>query len=209
MSQGVFSNRPAPLRYGRGQSVYGEGTPSRTLYRSETGLLRVVRVTSRGRTLTVRHLLPGDYFGEEVFEGCLHVYRVEALTRALVTSLEPEELHEAELLEVTRSIGDQMRRTMQLSYHLQTGDLRQRIVRYLLELADTPLGGEDANNNLFVQATHELLAEGTSSTRESVSKVITELREEGLIESGYRQITLKNLEGLKALLPVSKVAELV
>ena len=102
-----------------------------------------------------------------------------------------------------------MRRTMQLSYHLQTGDLKQRIVRYLLELADTPLGGEDSNNNLFVQATHELLAEGTSSTRERVSKVITELREEALIESGYRQITLKNLEGLKALLPTSKAAELV
>jgi CRP/FNR family transcriptional regulator, LitR-dependent transcriptional activator len=209
MSQEGSTIRPAPLRYGRGQSVYGEGSPSSTLYRSETGLLRVVRVTSRGRTLTVRHLLPGDYFGEEVFEGGTHVYRVEALTRALVTSLEPDELQETELLEVTRSIGEQMRRTMHLSYHLQTGDLKQRIVRYLLELADTPLGGEDANNNLFVQATHELLAEGTSSTRESVSKVVTELREEGLIESGYRQITLKNLEGLKAVLPASKVAELV
>ncbi len=209
MSQEITSIRPAPVRYARGQSVYAQGSHSSALYRSETGLLRLVRVTPRGRTLTVRHLLPGDYFGEEVFEGNVHCYGVEALTRALVTTLDPTQLSGLELLEVTRSLGDQMRRTMQLGYHQQTGDLRQRTVRYLLELADTPLGGEDSQNNLFVQATHELLAEGTSSTRESVSKVITDLREEGLIESGYRQITLKNLEGLAATLVTLKVAELV
>jgi len=209
MSQAISGIRPTPVRYGRGQSVYEQGSSSSALYRSETGLLRLVKVTPRGRTLTVRHLLPGDYFGEEVFQGNTHCYGVEALTRALVTALDPSSLDSPELLEVTRSIGDQMRRTMQLGYHQQTGDLRQRTVRYLLELADTPLGGEDNQNNLFVQATHELLAEGTSSTRESVSKVITELREDGLIESGYRQITLKNLEGLAAMLATLKVAELV
>ena len=43
---------------------------------------------------------------------------------------------------------------------------------------------------MVVSATHELIAEGTASTRESVSKIITELRSEGLIESGYRSIVL-------------------
>jgi hypothetical protein len=47
-----------------------------------------------------------------------------------------------------------------------------------------------------ISATHELVAEGTASTRESVSKIITELRAEGLIASGYRSITLVDREEL-------------
>jgi CRP-like cAMP-binding protein len=88
---------------------------------------------------------------------------------------------------------------MSFEVHLQSGDLRQRVVRYLLELADTPLGAEDAENRLYVRATHELLAEGSGSTRESVSKIVTELREAGLIETGYRHITLLDLDGLKGI----------
>jgi CRP-like cAMP-binding protein len=47
-----------------------------------------------------------------------------------------------------------------------------------------------------ISATHELIAEGTASTRESVSKIITELRSEGLIESGYRSIVLLDTDML-------------
>ena len=83
--------------------------------------------------------------------------------------------------------------------HLQSGDLKHRVVRYLLELSDTPLGAEDSDNRLFVRATHELLAEGSGSTRESVSKVVTDLRDAGLIETGYRHITLLDLVALRSL----------
>ena len=48
----------------------------------------------------------------------------------------------------------------------------------------------------MVLATHELIAEGTASTRESVSKIITELRAEGLIESGYRSVVLISIKEL-------------
>nr|WP_246351239.1 helix-turn-helix domain-containing protein [Deinobacterium chartae] len=190
----------APLRFRRGQHVYVQGERALRLYRAETGLLRVVKVTPRGRVLTVRHVLPGDFFGEDALHGGTYQHQVEVLTRALVRILDPLTLGGPILQEVVRSLGEQLRRAMQHEYNLQTGDLKQRVVRYLLELADTPLGGEDRGNHLFVRATHELLAEGTASTRESVSKIMTELREAGLIESGYRHITLLNLEELSGLL---------
>ena len=91
---------------------------------------------------------------------------------------------------ITQSLSLQMHRLMDYEYHLQTGDLRQRVSRYLLRLASTPLTREDELGRKVVLATHELIAEGTASTRESVSKIITELRAEGLIESGYRSVVL-------------------
>lgn len=183
----------------RGEHVYRQGERAGRLYRAETGMVRLARMTGRGRTVTVRHILPGDFFGEETLNEVSYGHGAEALTNATITSFDLGELNDALLLEVARSLGDQMRRTMTHEVHVQSGDLRQRIVRYLLELADTPLGAEDAENHLYVRATHELLAEGSGSTRESVSKIITDLRTEALIESGYRHVTLLDLERLREI----------
>lgn len=186
-------------RYQRGEVIYRQGEPAGRIYRAETGFVRLSKTTSRGRTLTVRHVLPGDYFGEDALSSSQHPHGAEALTTAMITSLDPRDLTDEELLEIARNLGSQLHRAMSFEVHLQSGDLRQRVVRYLLELADTPLGAEDAENRLYVRATHELLAEGSGSTRESVSKIVTELREAGLIESGYRHITLLDLDQLRQI----------
>jgi CRP-like cAMP-binding protein len=68
-----------------------------------------------------------------------------------------------------------------------------------MELSRTPLGGTDEQGRMYVRATHELIAEGTSSTRESVSKIVTELRADGLVQSGYRRITLLDQPALEEL----------
>ena len=60
----VANNRPHQIRYRRGQTVYFEGDPALSLFKVETGLVRIAKLTPKGRVLTVRHVLPGDYFGE-------------------------------------------------------------------------------------------------------------------------------------------------
>jgi CRP/FNR family transcriptional regulator, LitR-dependent transcriptional activator len=191
--------RQHAMRYRRGQTIYYEGDPALSLFRVEAGLIRITKLTPRGRVLTVRHVLPGDFFGEEAFNRNWREHQVEALTDATITPFDPSNMTPESLLTITKNMAEQMQRVMHYEYHLQIGDLRQRVARYLLELAKTPLGGLDDNGLFFVRATHELLAEGTSSTRESVSKIITELRADGLIQSGYRRITLVNTEELQAL----------
>ena len=136
--------------------------------------------------------MPGDFFGEEALTKQWRDHQVEALTDATLVPVDPSTITGESLSSVTRSLSEQLQRVMAYEYHLQIGDLRQRVARYLLQLAETPLGGTDENGNPFVRATHELIAEGTSSTRESVSKIITELRADGFVQSGYRRITLLN-----------------
>lgn len=199
---------PLRMRYQRGEVIYRQGEPAGRLYRAETGFVRLSKTTSRGRTITVRHVLPGDYFGEDALDPNRRPNGAEALTGAQIVSVDPRELSETELLDLARNLGEQLRRAMSFEVHLQSGDLRQRIVRYLLELSDTPLGAEDAENRLYVRVTHELLAEGSGSTRESVSKIVTELRESGLIDTGYRHITLLNLDGLKSIVSIPQGSEM-
>ena len=187
------------LTFHRRQTLYHSGDPAQSVFRVRDGLLRITRMTPEGRILTVRHLIPGDFFGEEAFMDGQREEIAEALTSAQIEAIDPALINQQDLMSITRSLSVQMQRSMEYQYHLQTGDLRQRVARYLLTLADTPLARLDAQGRKVISATHELVAEGTASTRESVSKIITELRADGLIASGYRSITIKDRGELDAV----------
>ncbi len=187
------------LRFQRRQTLYHNGDPARSVFRVREGLVRITRMTPEGRILTVRHVEPGDFFGEEAFTVGERDEIAEALTNTDVEAIDPDRINHADLFAITQSLSAQMQRLMDYEYHLQTGDLRQRVARYLMQLAATPLAARDELKRPVIAATHELIAEGTASTRESVSKIITELRSAGLIESGYRSILVLNAPGLQAV----------
>lgn len=185
------------LKFQRKQTLYHNGDPAQSVFRVRGGLVRITRMTPEGRILTVRHVMPGDFFGEEAFMSGKREEIAEALTSAQIEAIDPTMVNYTDLLTITQSLSKQMQRLMDYEYHLQTGDLRQRVSRYLIKLADTPLATRDELQRPVVSATHELIAEGTASTRESVSKIITELRSDGLIESGYRSIVLVDITSLE------------
>ncbi|TBH21556.1 helix-turn-helix domain-containing protein [Thermus thermamylovorans] len=183
-------------RIPRKEAVYLAGDRAETLYRLESGLVRIVELLPEGRTLTLRHVLPGDYFGEEALEGKRHRYAAEAMTEAVVRGFDPRAMGHEELHQVARNLARQMRRVQAYETHLQTGELRARIARYLLFLADTPASFRDARG-LYVTVSHEEIADATASTRESVSKILSDLRHEGFIATAYRKIYLLDLRALE------------
>lgn len=183
----------------RAQTLYYAGDTAPSLYRLESGLLRAVRLTPLGRNLTVRHIHPGDIFGEETLHGQTRSHQVLALTDAVVTPIHPQHLSAADLWELSRNLSAQLQRMMTDGVHIQDGDLRERIARYLLNLAGSTLGGTHADGLRYVRATHELIAEGTGATRESVSKLIGEMRDDGLLTPAYRCLTLTDEEGLRLI----------
>lgn len=184
------------LSFQRKQTLYHNGDLAQSVFRVRDGLIRITRMTPEGRILTVRHVMPGDFFGEEAFMSGRRTEIAEALTNAQIEAVDPEMINHSDLMTITQSLSQQMQRLMDYEYHLQTGDLRQRVARYLMKLSETPLATTNDAGYSVISATHELIAEGTASTRESVSKIITELRSEGLIESGYRSIVLVDADTL-------------
>lgn len=187
------------IAFQRKQALYHHGDGATSIFRVRSGLVRITRMTPEGRILTVRHVLPGDFFGEEAFMNAQREEMAEALTLTEIEAIDPSRVGPDDLMAITKSLSLQMQRLMDYEYHLQTGDLRQRVSRYLLTLAETPLAKIDSAGQPAISATHELIAEGTASTRESVSKIITELRSDGLIASGYRNITVIDEDGLEAV----------
>lgn len=187
------------LRLNRKQSLFHPGDSAQSIFRVQKGLVRITKMTPEGRTLTVRHLEPGDFFGEEALNGNNRIDLAEALTSAQIEAIDPSLINGSDLMIITQSLSAQMKRLMDYEYHLQAGELRERVARYLVQLAKTPLAIPDENGQIMISATHELLAEGTASTRESVSKIVSDLRFEGIIETGYRNIILLNHEELEMI----------
>jgi CRP-like cAMP-binding protein len=183
-------------KFGRKETIYLRGESAHTLYRLEEGLVRIVELLPDGRLITLRHVLPGDYFGEEALEGRRYRYTAEAMTEIVVQGFDPRAMNHEALHAVARNLARQMRRVHAYETHLQTGELRSRIARYLLFLADTPASFRD-EKGLYVAASHEEIADATASTRESVSKILSDLRQEGLIATAYRKVYLLDLRALE------------
>lgn len=187
------------LRLEPKQTLYFTGDRAESLFQMKKGMIRFYMTTPEGRSITVRHLVPGDYFGEEALTQGIRQDTAEALTKVETELISPDYLTQQALSNVINSLSEQMRRVMNYEYHLQQGTLKQRIARYLCALTETPLAYE-TNGKFTLSVTHSFIAEGTSATRESVSALISELSSEGLIASGYAKITLLDMDGLQELL---------
>jgi CRP-like cAMP-binding protein len=72
------------------------------------------------------------------------------------------------------------------------GPARRRIARYLLEIASP--NRED--QSLSATATHQVIAEAVTLTRESVTRTLNEFRKSSLVELSRRHVVLLDPQGL-------------
>jgi CRP-like cAMP-binding protein len=183
----------------RKEVIYRAGDRADAIYHLERGLVRIVEILPDGRQLTLRHVLPGDYFGEEALSEQQYRYTAEALTDAAAFAVDPKTLSGDDLRALAASLASQMAQVQAYETHLQSKQFIQenaRLCRYLLYLAATAAQGQDERGT-YVTASHEEIADATASTRESVSKLLSDLRHEGILDTGYRKIYLVDRKTLE------------
>ena len=97
-------------------------------------------------------------------------------------------------------MGARLRRLVGIIEELSFTTIRQRLISALLKLAQSD-GKKTAHGIEFqLPATHQELANQLGTVRELVSRNLMRLQAEGLLDVDARQIVVKDLEGLKALL---------
>jgi CRP-like cAMP-binding protein len=74
------------------------------------------------------------------------------------------------------------------------GSIRQRVVRHLLALANDDVAGDFP----VVAISQRHLADSVGSSREVVARLLAQMRTEGLIRTGPREIELLSVEQLAA-----------
>ena len=187
----------SPRKYRTGQLIYLQGTHPDCFFYLVSGSVRSFISSNDGeeRVLTVHRA--GDLMGEaSFFDGCPRVTSAMALEECLILPVSQGQLdaafqrHPELALPMLRYLARTVR---MLSDHVEASSLpaRQRIIRWLLSQPD---------QNGAVQVTHEGIGQAVGLSRVTVSRVLGELSDQGLVELGYRSVTLFNKDRLTDLL---------
>lgn len=187
----------APRKYRAGQMVYLQGTHPECFYYLISGSVRSFISSSAGeeRVLTIHRA--GDLMGEaSFFDGCPRVTSAMAVEDCQILTIDRAQLDTAfqRHPELALPMLQYLARTVRmLSDHVGAASLpaRQRVARWLL--------GQPAGADGALKATHEGIGQAVGLSRVTVSRVLGELAALGLVELGYRSVTVLERTQLEAL----------
>jgi CRP/FNR family transcriptional regulator len=108
--------------------------------------------------------------------------------------------HPEVALKMLAVVGARLRRLVGIIEELSFTTIRQRLISVLLRLAETEGRQTQRGIEFQLPASHQELASQLGTVRELVSRNLTRLQAEGLIDVDARQIVVKDKNGLNALL---------
>ena len=185
-----------------GQLVYLQGTHPDCFFYLISGSVRSFISSGSGeeRVLTIHRA--GDLMGEaSFFDGCPRVTSAMALEDCRVLTIDRNQLDAAfqRHPELALPILQYLARTVRmLSDHVGASSqpAQQRVVRWLL---GQPGIGNTAGESSPIRTTHEAVGQAVGLSRVTVSRVLGDLSAQGLVELGYRSVTILDRAHLEDL----------
>ena len=192
----------SPRKYRAGRLVYLQGAPPDHFYYLISGSARSFISTGAGEERVLAVHRAGDLMGEaSFFDGCPRVTSAMTLEDCLILPISQGQLDAAlqRHPELALPMLRYLARTVRLlSGHVESSSLPapQRVARWLL---GQPCGGNAAGESAAIRATHEGIGQAVGLSRVTVSRVLGELAAQGLVELGYRSVTLLERTRLEAM----------
>lgn len=195
----AFSER----RFHAGQAIYTSGTAARHLYVVVVGKVKLVRPTASGQNVLLDILGPGDFFGSlSTLGDRTYPDSAEAQTTCCVLGVTAEAFrailrhHPAVTLAALEIVGERLRAAHDLIEQLTSHGVEQRIATTLLKLGDRV--GEQQGSLLLIQMplSRQDVADMVGTTRETASRVLSQLDRNGVIRSGRGWVGLTDRDRL-------------
>ncbi len=192
--------------YGPGDAIYSEGEYGDALYVLISGVVKLFRPYSGSKEATLRLLKSWDIFGHLAFAGeTKQRAYAEAVTECKVTKV-PKVFVERAIRREPRAALKMMTllelRLVQYEELVECLLPRETEVRLanLLPVLARKFGERNGSDlTIDIRLTHQDLAAMVASTRESVTKVLNDMRNRGIVEVEGGRITLKDHAALTRL----------
>lgn len=199
------------ITFSEGETLFQEGEIAKGLYVLKSGCVKIYvhRESVRGRTTSPEYVTklvsPGEMFGYKALVGAgplksfaqavkpstVFLYSKDAIM-SLLSQAHP--LLKTMLEQASMDIQN-FEKTSQLHY---LASVQERIAHQILQLSDR-FGTQSANGtSLNLKLTRNEFAQLASTINESLSRHLTEFKNEGLIDINGKEIIIKNREGLAA-----------
>ena len=187
--------RVAERRYAAKDTLFAPGDPGSQLYFLLDGTVRLYRIYGGYKEATVALLKNEGVFGElGLDEGSRQSVFAEALTGVTVAVVRKSILTEVIkrrpefALKLLSAFSERLRQSDEVIESLLDREVSARLATLLSHLGDRFGEADGSATVLKVRLTHQDLANMIVSTREAVSKVMSEFQRAGLIEVRNRTI---------------------
>ena len=196
-----------------GATVFEPTRTPHSVFLLERGRVRIYRLSQEGLETTFGYVAPGEVFGElpvfvddgrESFAQAAEDSTVWRIPQASFQQL--LEARPGIVFEITKQIGDRLKRIESRVENLVFRDVRSRVAHMLLELADRFGNAEEDGVLIEAELTQAELATLVGSARQSVNVSLGELTEEGLIGRRNRRILIRDPEALRRSLEPAAAA---
>jgi CRP/FNR family transcriptional regulator len=200
-----------PHRYSAGETVFSEGQPCTGLYIIESGHLRIFKSSSGGREQVLSVDGPGSSVAElPVFDGGDYPASASAVEDATLLFVSRHDFqalclaHPQVALKVLRVVGARLRRLVGIIEELSFTTVRHRLAAFLVRSANVAGKSTSAGLEVTLPASNQELASQIGTVRELVSRNLSRLQNEGIIQIDGRTVLIINLEALRAELAVAE-----
>lgn len=196
----LHENRKSRL-YKKRNDIYREGEYPNYLYFVESGKIKTIKANEDGKELITAIYSAGEFFGyEALLENKNHPDSAEAMEDSYIISIPRDEFFELiySNREVARKfiallsnkVTDKEQRLVNLAYN----SVRQRTAEALIEVYEK--FNPDHEGDFALSVSREDLSNMVGTATESVIRVISDFKEEGLVESKNGKIVIKDFEKL-------------
>lgn len=200
---GAVNERFREVHYEQGAWIWHPGDDATEMFIVAAGQVKLVQHGAEGKDVVLRFAGPGDLIGESAAIGhTTYVTGAQAQTDCCLLRVESNDfqhLLKAEpsiALEVLQFAGEQLEDARQTIRSLSTKSVEQRIASVLLQLAEKH--GEQSEHGLLIQLPlpQQDLAAMTGTTVETVSRILTQFKEQNLVQTGRRWVAIVDENGL-------------
>ncbi|PKM49354.1 MAG: Crp/Fnr family transcriptional regulator [Firmicutes bacterium HGW-Firmicutes-7] len=191
--------------YSKGELIIIEGSTLDNLIIINSGQVKIFRNTQEGKEQILYVFTEGDFFGEKnLIKNQVATFNVEALEDTNICMIKKSDFQtllrkfpdiSLKIMEELSNRLDKLESTIQ---KMGTRNVEARVNAVLLEFANK-YGKHDARGILVdLPLSREGIANYIGLTRETISRKMSLLMDEGIIEMvGYKKIIIKNIQALE------------
>ncbi|GAE86748.1 Crp/Fnr family transcriptional regulator [Acetivibrio straminisolvens] len=191
-------------QYSRGEMIILEGSPLNSLIIINSGKVKAFRDTFEGKEQILYIFSQGDFFGEKnLLINQNAQYSVEALEETHACTIKKDDFKKllreySEIgLKIIEELCNRLERLENAVESMGTKNAEERVNAVLIEFAKKY--GKESQNGIIVELplSREGIANYIGVARETVSRKMNLLQEEGIIEMvGNKKVIIRNIDAL-------------
>jgi CRP-like cAMP-binding protein len=189
-----------------GDAFFREGDPARSVFVIRSGTVKLTQISPEGHQVVMRLIGRGETFGGvAAFGGHEYPVTAEAVTPVAAFEWSGSIMaglmarHAALAMNAVRFVAERLYE-LQIRYRqLATEKVERRIARALVRLAEQAGRKVEAGVLIDLPLTRDDLGQMTGTTLYTVSRVVSQWEQQGILEVGRRRVVIRNPHALMAV----------